>query len=100
MFSKAIVRPPSETFAHGLTSVDLGAPDLETALVQHRAYCEALVRCGLTLIELEPDPNFPDSTFVEDPAVITERCAVVTSPGAPSRSGEVISMGRRARKMV
>ena len=98
MFSKAIVRPPSETFAHGLTNVDLGAPDLETALVQHRAYCEALVRCGLTLIELEPDPNFPDSTFVEDPAVITERCAVVTSPGAPSRSGEVISMAAELAK--
>ena len=92
MFSKAIVRAPSENFADGLTSVDLGVPVFETALVQHRAYCEALVRCGLSLIELEPDPHHPDSTFVEDTAILAERCAVITRPGAASRSGEIVSM--------
>jgi dimethylargininase len=92
MFSKAIVRPPSENFADGLTSVDLGVPVFETALAQHRAYCKALVRCGLSLIELEPDAQFPDSTFVEDTAILTERCAVIMQPGAPSRKGEILSM--------
>jgi dimethylargininase len=92
MFSKAIVRVPSENFADGLTSVDLGVPDFETALVQHRAYCEALARCGLSLIELEADANHPDSTFVEDTAILTEDCAVITRPGAPSRSGDILSM--------
>ena len=42
MFSKAIVRAPSENFADGLTSVDLGVPVFETAVVQHRAYCEGV----------------------------------------------------------
>jgi len=92
MFSKAIVRAPSENLADGLTSVDLGAPVFEIALEQHRAYCDALVRCGLTLIELDADPRYPDSTFVEDTAVLTEKCAVITRPGAPSRSGEILSM--------
>jgi len=92
MFSKAIVRAPSENFADGLTSVDLGVPVFENALVQHKAYCEALVRCGLTLIELEPDAQYPDSTFVEDTAILTENCAVITRPGAPSRSGEIVHM--------
>jgi dimethylargininase len=92
MFTKAIVRAPSENFADGLTSVDLGVPVFETALVQHRAYCEALVRCGLSPIELEPDAKYPDSTFVEDTAILTESCAVITRPGAPSRSGEILSM--------
>ncbi len=32
MFSKAIIRQPSDNFADGLTSVDLGVPDLETAV--------------------------------------------------------------------
>jgi dimethylargininase len=72
MFNRAIVRAPSENFADGLTSVDLGVPDFDKALVQHRAYCEALVRCGLELTELEPDARYPDSTFVEDTAVLTE----------------------------
>lgn len=92
MFSKAIVRAPCKTFAAGLTSVDLGVPDFETAVLQHRAYCEALVRCGLSLIQLDPDPKYPDSTFVEDTAVLTESFAVITRPGAPSRSGEIVSM--------
>lgn len=92
MFSKAIVRAPSENFADGLTSVDLGVPVFETALVQHKAYCEALVRCCLSVIELEPDAEYPDSTFVEDTAILTERCAVITRPGAASRSGEIVSM--------
>ena len=86
MFSRAIVRAPSENFADGLTSVDLGVPDLEKALVQHRAYCEALVRCGLELIELEPDARYPDSTFVEDTAILTENLAVIMQPGAARSS--------------
>ena len=89
MFRKAIVRAPGRNFADGLTSVDLGAPDLERALEQHRAYCEALESCGLELIRLPPDEQHPDSTFVEDTALLTARGAIVTRPGADSRRGEM-----------
>lgn len=88
MFTKAIVRAPSATYAAGLTSVDLGAPVLELALQQHEAYCRALEDCGLSLTRLEPDDRYPDSTFVEDVAVLTERGAVITRPGAATRLGE------------
>lgn len=88
MFTRAIVRPPSPNFAAGLTTVDLGQPDYLLALEQHEAYCSALKRCGLELIRLEPDKRFPDGTFVEDTAVLTEHGAVITAPGAASRSGE------------
>ena len=98
MFTKAIVRAPRQNFADGLTSVDLGAPVFETALVQHRAYCEALERCGLSLIELEADAKYPDSTFVEDTAILTDRCAVIMQPGAPSRSGEILNMAETLAK--
>jgi len=88
MFTKAIVRRPGATFANGLTTVDLGAPDLERALEQHEAYCQTLESCGLKLIRLAPDDEHPDSTFVEDTAILTARGAVITRPGAPSRLGE------------
>lgn len=88
MFRKAIVRAPGGSFASGLTSVDLGAPVLELALQQHEAYCRALEDCGLNLTRLEPDEGYPDSTFVEDTAVLTQRGAVIARPGAPSRAGE------------
>ena len=32
--------------------------------------------------------QFPDSCFVEDPAVITRCGAIITNPGAASRNGE------------
>ncbi|MEP6707407.1 MAG: N(G),N(G)-dimethylarginine dimethylaminohydrolase [Pyrinomonadaceae bacterium] len=89
MLSRAIVRPPGPTFAKGLTSVQLGVPDLGRALEQHGAYCAALRQCGLTLTWLEPDEQYPDSTFLEDTAVITERGAILTRPGAATRIGEV-----------
>lgn len=92
MFTRAIVRPPAHTFADGLTTSGLGSPDLALALEQHAAYCDALRACGLTLVSLPPDPGYPDSTFVEDTAIVTQHGAMLTRPGAPSRAGEVAAI--------
>jgi dimethylargininase len=88
-FQQAIVRPPGKTFVQGITSAGLGAPLLSLALEQHQYYCDALESCGLSVKVLEADVQFPDSTFVEDTAVITRKCAVLTRPGAETRQGEV-----------
>src|SRR5690348_14675047 len=87
--SHAIVRAPGSTFAAGLTTAGLGAPDLERALALHSAYVRALRVAGLEVTELPADPRFPDSTFVEDTAVLAGTLAVLTRPGAQSRAGEV-----------
>jgi dimethylargininase len=92
MFTRAIVRPPAANFSEGLTKAGLGTPDFERARKQHEAYCTALAECGLRVTRLAPEEDYPDSTFVEDTAVLTDRCAVLTRPGAPSRAGEVASM--------
>jgi dimethylargininase len=92
-FTHAIVRPPAETFGAGITSSSLGPPDLALALEQHDAYCRTLERLGLSLVRLAPDPDFPDSTFVEDAAIVTTRSAILARPGAASRAGEVAAIG-------
>jgi len=92
MFRKAIIRKPSMSMVQGLTSVDLGIPNYKLALDQHKAYEEALMLCGLEVIGLEADENFPDSTFVEDVALCTPHCAIITRPGAESRRGEIEEM--------
>lgn len=97
-FTRAIVCPPAANFADGLTSVSLGVPVFERALEQHGAYCEALQAAGLEVISLEPDAAHPDSTFVEDPAVITPEWAVIAAPGAPSRAGEVVPIAEALSK--
>ena len=89
MFRYAIVRPPGDNFAESLTSSNLGTPDLVLARAQHEAYCGALEACGLQLLRLPPDLEHPDSTFVEDTAVLTRHSAILARPGAISRLGEV-----------
>ena len=91
-FSRAIVRAPCASFAHGLSTANEGPPDLSLAREQHARYCEALEACGLQVTVLAPDPQYPDGTFVEDTAIVTGRGAVLTRPGAPSRGGEVDSV--------
>ncbi|MGA9563898.1 MAG: arginine deiminase family protein [Candidatus Korobacteraceae bacterium] len=92
MFGHAIGRRPGRNFAEGLTSAELGAPDVALALAQHESYCRALEDCGLELLRLPPDLKHPDSTFVEDTAVLTSRSAILTRPGADSRLGEVAAI--------
>lgn len=77
---------------NGITSANLGKPDYERALHQHRDYIRALQNCGLEVIILEADENYPDSTFVEDTALLTPYCAVITRPGAESRRGEITAI--------
>ncbi len=87
-FTNAIVRTPCPRVCEGITSVDIGKPDFHTAVFQHLQYISALERCGLTVTIMQSDNDFPDSTFVEDVAVLSEKCAIVTNPGAPTRKGE------------
>ena len=97
LFTRALVRPPPATFAAGITQAKEGAPDVGLALLQHRAYCQALADCGLQVTTLPADPAYPDSCFVEDPAIITARGAIATHSAAPSRSGEVESIIKALR---
>jgi dimethylargininase len=89
LFTRAIARIPGGNFAEGLTTVDLGLPQFDRVLAQHANYCDALRACGFALTMLEPDLAHPDSTFVEDTAVLTPKGAILTRPGAASREGEV-----------
>lgn len=92
MFTRAIVRTPARNFAEGITNADLGEPHYSKALAQHALYVSALESCGLAVTVLDPDPAHPDSTFVEDTAVIFGDKAVLARPGATSRLGEVVSI--------
>ena len=94
LLTRAIVRCPASNFSDGLTTVDLGPVDYHAALDQHVSYCKALESCGLSLIELASDEHYPDSTFVEDTAILTLRGALITRPGAETRRGEIESIER------
>lgn len=92
MFTRAMVRTPCPNIKDALSSVDLGQPDYSLALDQHRQYVETLQACGLEIIVLPADHDYPDSTFIEDTALLLPECAIITNPGAPSRKGEVTAV--------
>lgn len=92
MFSNAIVRTPCENMVSGITSANLGSPNYDMAIVQHERYIAALESCGVSVTILDKEEDYPDSTFVEDTALITPECAILTNPGAFSRKGEVDSI--------
>jgi len=92
MFKHAMVRKPGRSIINGLTSSSLGIPLYEKAVEQHREYVAVLASCGVKIKSMEADEDFPDGCFVEDTAVVTEKMAVITNPGAPSRSGETVAV--------
>ena len=89
MFTKAICRLPDTNFADGLTSAALGVPDYSKTLAQHQTYQRVLSNCGLMVNILPVSHEYPDSTFVEDTAVIYKDLVIFSRPGAESRLGEV-----------
>ncbi|MCP4024459.1 MAG: N(G),N(G)-dimethylarginine dimethylaminohydrolase [Desulfobacteraceae bacterium] len=99
MFKNAIVKTPCKNIANGLSEAKLGIPDFERALEQHKNYIKALESCGLSVLILDPDDNFPDSTFIEDACLVTPKCAVITNPGAASRKKEAQKIAKTIQSL-
>ena len=88
-FSHVIIRRPGQSLCDGITSApELGQPIYERAIEEHYDYEHALEQCGVDVTVLPALEQYPDSCFVEDPAVITRMGAIITNPGAASRNGE------------
>ena len=89
----ALIREVSPQLAHcELSHLERVAIDAARAVVQHRAYTQALEALGCTLEWLPPLPQCPDGVFVEDTAVVLPGSAIVTRPGVASRRGEIASV--------
>jgi dimethylargininase len=91
-FTHAICRAPAASVVDGLRAEDRGAPDAGVFRTEHAAYVAALEAAGVAVTLLEPLEAFPDSVFVEDPALILNGVAIVLRPGAPSRAGEAAAL--------
>jgi dimethylargininase len=87
-FNSAIVRKPAISVVNGLRSIDQGDPDYDGIRAEHEAYVTALESIGMDVTVLPELKAFPDSIFVEDPALVFTEGAVLLRPGAPTRQGE------------
>ena len=85
----AITREVSPALAGcELSFVPRSPIDVALARRQHAAYCRALESLGCEVVALPALPDYPDSVFVEDVALVFDEVAIATRPGAESRRGE------------
>jgi dimethylargininase len=87
-FDQAIVRQPGRSVVNGIRSDPQATCGYAGILLEHAAYVAALRAVGLTVDVLPPLEDFPDSIFVEDPALVFPEGAILLRPGASSRLGE------------
>ena len=86
-FKNAVIRKPNKSIQNGLSSQNLH-PQYEIVAKEHSDYIQAMEEAGLKINILEPLEEFPDSIFVEDPALTYKSNVIILNPFDPSRNGE------------
>lgn len=84
----ALVRKPGNSVVNGLKLKNYGEVDAKKAKLQHQNYRIALYKMGFQPIILPPEEKYPDSVFVEDPAVVAKNTLVVARLTKKERRGE------------
>ncbi|KQX16197.1 dimethylarginine dimethylaminohydrolase [Ensifer sp. Root423] len=98
-FNNIIVRTPSKSVVNGLRADDRGNPTFEGVKAEHDAYIAAMKDAGVKVTVLPALEVFPDSIFVEDPALVFTEGAILLRPGAETRVKETPEIEPTLRAM-
>jgi dimethylargininase len=98
-FNRAIARVPSRSVVSGLRADHRGDPSYDGVVREQRAYVATLESIGVTVTLLPALEDFPDSIFVEDPALVFQEAAILLRPGAATRFGEVAEIAPTLKSM-
>jgi N-dimethylarginine dimethylaminohydrolase len=93
-----LVKRPEEAFAVEDPVVwhYTARPDLAIAWQEHDALASLLRQAGAEVMyHDEPQPAHADAIFTFDPAIVTDKGAIILSMGKPQRRGEEAVMARR-----
>jgi dimethylargininase len=96
-FNRAIVREPAPSVVGGLRASERSDPSYDRIRAEHDAYIGALSAAGVAVTVLPSLEDFPDSVFVEDPALVFTEGAILLRPGAPSRVAEADALAPALR---
>ena len=89
LFDSVLVRPPSTSYEHCVSSnPDRNSIDIQLARTQHQSYVSILKENNIKVLELPSNENYPDSVFMQDPAVLGLRRSIIGRFGEISRRGE------------
>jgi dimethylargininase len=91
---RVLVRPPRREDVAAWRAYRWRAePDFDRIEAEHAAFSSVLADAGAEVIVAEtPLPSCPDAIYVYDPAIVTDRGAVLLRPGKEGRRVEVDAM--------
>ena len=88
-FHVAFVRPPSDSYINCVsTNPSKDDIDITLAREQHRTYVSVLKEAGVDVIGLQPLEAYPDSVFMQDPALLGKGRSIIGRFGEETRRGE------------
>jgi dimethylargininase len=89
LFQIAFVRPPSDSYVNCI-SMNPSKRDIDVTLAreQHRTYTSILKEAGVQVIGLQPLEAYPDSVFMQDPALLGASSSIIGRFGEETRRGE------------
>jgi dimethylargininase len=64
------------------------APDPVRLAAEHEAFCALLAEAGAEVVMAAVEPGNPDAIYVHDPALVSNRGAILLRPGKGRRRGE------------
>src|SRR6266702_5243379 len=84
---RVLVRPPRAAgFATWREYGWRSEPDVARLAAEHEAFCEAVGAGGAEIVRAESSvPADPDAIYVFDPAIVSDRGAIVLRPGKDGR---------------
>ena len=98
LFDSALVRAPPNSYSSCLSTNPVrNTIDVTLAKEQHRTYVSILKEAGIKTSELSPLEQFPDSVFMQDPALLGVDQAVIGRFAATSRRGEEMELEKDLR---
>ncbi len=96
-YTKAIIRKPSNSVVYGISSQNK-LPNFKKFIDEHNQYLNVLKKLGLKIFSLDKLEDYPDSIFVEDPAVIYKSTCIILNPQDPRRNGEALLIKNEIKK--
>lgn len=95
-FKNALIRKPSVSITNAISSNNI-KPNYQKIFDEHRQYAESLISLKINVHSLDALENFPDSIFVEDPALAYDNNFILLRPGTQSRFGETADLSKNIK---
>jgi len=93
LFDSVLVRTPSTSYVNCVSSnPEKSGIDIQLAKTQHQSYVSILKENDIKVVELPPCETYPDSVFMQDPAILGVKRSMIGRFGESSRRGEELKL--------